>query len=294
MGEELEISLDTHAQHIRELVGAVRINIIIVGEELIAAKQKCAHGEWSLWLKNSFGWSQDTANRFMNTAKASGKFRTMRNLDGLSIDASALNLLSAPAIPQEVREEAVAKAKNGNRISIKEANLMVAQAVAREQEQRKTERLHLESQLAEATNHEPPTEEDAVEIFKQLTGRRKLSAQQLACIAIAQGKPVPEAQAQELARLVGPVMDLRTKLHAGRGKEEERIEVERTRNWMALVGGLERINEIELTPQEYFDSLPASGWFDNSITKQWKTAWPWLEAFNLIWQRRSEHESPNT
>jgi len=38
------------------LVGAVRINIIMIGLELIAAKEECEHGDWLPWLKENFGW----------------------------------------------------------------------------------------------------------------------------------------------------------------------------------------------------------------------------------------------
>jgi len=95
----------------------------MIGLELIAAKEECEHGDWLPWLKENFGWGHATASNFMNVANAFGsKFPPGGNLDGFSIDAKALYLLSAPAIPQEVRDEAVEK----KTLTLKEAEALVA------------------------------------------------------------------------------------------------------------------------------------------------------------------------
>src|SRR5215467_12688653 len=51
-------------------------------------------------LDRNFGWSEPTAQRFMRVADA---FKTVRATDfhGLTIDASALYLLSCETVPQE-------------------------------------------------------------------------------------------------------------------------------------------------------------------------------------------------
>jgi hypothetical protein len=103
----------TRAQRIRELVGAVRINIICIGLELIAAKQQLPHGEWLPWLEREFGWSLRTAERFTKVAEVftDGKLDTVSNFSDLSIDAKALYLLSGPAIPENVRDFVAAQGK---------------------------------------------------------------------------------------------------------------------------------------------------------------------------------------
>ena len=64
------------------------------------------HGEWLPWLKDNFGWSQQTASNYVRAYQAFGKLPNVGSLDGLSIEASALYLLSAPSVPAEVRGEA--------------------------------------------------------------------------------------------------------------------------------------------------------------------------------------------
>jgi hypothetical protein len=71
-----------------------------IGRELIAAKAKVAHGKWLPWLDAEFGWSDSTAQNYMNVAR---KFPIVGNLAGLAIDATALYALSAPDVPQSIR-----------------------------------------------------------------------------------------------------------------------------------------------------------------------------------------------
>jgi hypothetical protein len=67
-----------------------------IGRELIAAKNEVPHGEWLPWLKEEFGWGPATASNYMNVAS---RFPTLGNLEGLTIDATALYALSAPDVP---------------------------------------------------------------------------------------------------------------------------------------------------------------------------------------------------
>jgi hypothetical protein len=134
MNEQLPIVLPTttpaladRAQRIRDLVGVARTCIIEIGRELIAAKADLAHGQWLPWLDAEFGWSDNTAHRYMQVARAfqiphSGEFGE------LTIDATALYALSAPDVPQAVRDEALSRAEDGERITKTEADQMVADA----------------------------------------------------------------------------------------------------------------------------------------------------------------------
>ena len=72
-------------------------------------KEKLDHGQWLPWLKGEFGWSVDTAQRFM---RVSGlvKNRTLRNLN---MDISALYLISAPSTPEPVQREVIERVKRG-------------------------------------------------------------------------------------------------------------------------------------------------------------------------------------
>jgi hypothetical protein len=101
---QLQLELDACAQRIRDLVNVTRICIIEVGRELILAKDKQDHGDWLPWLKDNFGWHEATARRYMQVAEAF-KSCTVHDMDGLTIEARALYLLSAPSVPAEVREK---------------------------------------------------------------------------------------------------------------------------------------------------------------------------------------------
>jgi hypothetical protein len=129
--------------------GTARICIIEIGRELIAAKAEVRHGEWLPWLKDEFGWTDMTAQNYMRVARA---FQIPNDLvfEGLAIDATALYALSAPDVPQSVRDEAVAIAETGEHITKADAEALIADAMRAEQEKfRKTvARIRAEAEAA--------------------------------------------------------------------------------------------------------------------------------------------------
>lgn len=291
------------AQQIRELVGAVRVNIIMIGEKLIMAKEQFNHhGEWFPWLEDNFGWTNRTAEKFMTVARAF-KSELGSDLNGdLAIEAKALYFLSKSNIPEEVRQRAITESKD-KLITSKDAEQMVAEAVAKEIQcrnrdidkatepiQRRLKEIQNErdqalDQINQLANS--PSENDVIELFKKHTGQRKLTPRQMALLMAAIGKPVSESLARELAKETGvPIVDRAGVARTGRSKEEDEKHIERTRPLMNLITGLEYINRIELSPRQYFESLPDDGtrWFDHAISEQWTKAWSWLEEFNLIWR----------
>jgi hypothetical protein len=88
-------------------------DIVAIGKELIAVKERLEHGQFGPWLQHYFGWSQPTASRMMQAASTFKSF----NLNSLSIDQSALYLLSSDKCPDEIREEVLERAEQGERIS---------------------------------------------------------------------------------------------------------------------------------------------------------------------------------
>jgi hypothetical protein len=118
---------------IRNLVNATHANFIQIGNKLNTAKGMLPHGKWLPWLEDNFGWSEKTAERLMQVAKAfAGKFDTVSNL---TIDASALYLLAKPSVPEEVRKEAIKTAEKGEHVTKKKAAEMIA--VANPQKEKK-------------------------------------------------------------------------------------------------------------------------------------------------------------
>jgi Protein of unknown function (DUF3102) len=90
-----EIILAEHAEAIRVLGRRVIGDVIEIGRRLTDAKERCGHGKWLPWLKREFGWSEDSALRFMQVAE----FAKNRSLRDLEIPVSGLYLLAAPSTP---------------------------------------------------------------------------------------------------------------------------------------------------------------------------------------------------
>ena len=191
---EVEAELAPRAERIRSLVNVARSCIIEVGRELIEAREDIPHGQWLPWLRHEFQWSRDTAANYIRVAEAF-QIPNSSEFPAFNISARALYALAAPGIPQTVRDAAVQAAVEGGHITEAEAEKLIAEHVAKALEAQREE--------LDATLHEredeylgridalkenvttlqkklraAPTIEDAVELFRKLTGKRKLSARQ--------------------------------------------------------------------------------------------------------------------
>src|SRR5688572_11095382 len=62
-------------------------SIIAIGEELARVKAAMPHGAWLPWLEAEFGWSEDTAARFLQIARLRGQIPQIAEYP---IDVSAL------------------------------------------------------------------------------------------------------------------------------------------------------------------------------------------------------------
>ncbi|MEL4894535.1 diguanylate cyclase domain-containing protein [Crocosphaera sp. Alani8] len=88
-------------------------DIYIIGYNLCQIKQQLKHGEFRIWLKTEFDWSVSAANKFMHVSQ---RF-CLDDLEEVEISPSALYVLAAPSTPQEVRNQALIKAKQGQTIT---------------------------------------------------------------------------------------------------------------------------------------------------------------------------------
>lgn len=104
------------AGKIRLLMKRTAQNIIEVGQKLIEIKQRLGYGQYRKWIEAEFNWSKSTANSFENVAK---QFANVQNLDIFS--PSVLYELAAPSTPESARQEAIARAKAGEKIGCKSA-----------------------------------------------------------------------------------------------------------------------------------------------------------------------------
>jgi hypothetical protein len=98
-----------------------------IGKDLAAVKARLPHGRWLPWLEPEFpSWGARTAQRFIAVYEAFGSNTTpVSHLDD-AFDQSALMLLAAPSVPQEARDEAVAEAKAGRKVTKSRARAIVA------------------------------------------------------------------------------------------------------------------------------------------------------------------------
>ena len=101
---------------IRSLMKRTAQDIIEIGQRLIKVKKLLGHGQYRKWIKAEFNWGKSTANSFENVAK---QFAGVQNLDVFA--ASALYELAAPSTHEAARQEAIALAQAGEKISYKAA-----------------------------------------------------------------------------------------------------------------------------------------------------------------------------
>ena len=99
---------------IKRLVRRSGQDLIDIGQSLIDVKDKLEHGQFYLWLETEIGLNYRTANRFMSVAE---RFKSEQLLD-LDILPSALYELSSPSVPEAATEEALLRAKQGEKISV--------------------------------------------------------------------------------------------------------------------------------------------------------------------------------
>jgi hypothetical protein len=106
---------------IKTLVGRTAQHLVLIGEQLQVVKAHLEHGQWLQWLRDEFGWSDQTARNMMHVAQRF-KSKTVLNL---TIDQRALYLLAAPTTPPQAADEAVELAQHGEAISFTRAKALV-------------------------------------------------------------------------------------------------------------------------------------------------------------------------
>ena len=105
--------LAAKSEAIRGLAENVRRDVIEIGRHLIEAKRACGHGNWLPWLEREFGWTERTAQRFMQISELLRKNDTLSDLD---LPIGSLSLLAQRSTPEEVRGEVFARAKAGEKL----------------------------------------------------------------------------------------------------------------------------------------------------------------------------------
>lgn len=117
LDSEQRIVVQQRTGEIKERLRRSAQDIWEIGQKLADVRSRLKHGQFDVWLKAEFGWSRRTAYNFINVFEAFGE---RANLAQISIATSALYLLAAPSTPQEMREEVLQRAKEGEAITHKE------------------------------------------------------------------------------------------------------------------------------------------------------------------------------
>ncbi|MEW6732433.1 MAG: DUF3102 domain-containing protein, partial [Acidobacteriota bacterium] len=113
-------------------------DVIEIGKILIEVKGWLGHGEFRGWLKLEFGWSHDTASRYINIAQEYGE-DPLKVSQIATLSPSILYLLVSPSTPEEARneifrlvEERKEEGKDG--LKVKEAKHVIKEIKGRQQQ----------------------------------------------------------------------------------------------------------------------------------------------------------------
>ena len=121
---ETRIVVQQRTHEIRVLMRTSAQSVIDIGVKLIEVKARLGYGNFGPWLKAEFDWSVPSAARFMQVAVRFGD-GTIYQIDNFA--PSALYALAAPSTPEEARQEAIARASNGESITHAAAKEIIAE-----------------------------------------------------------------------------------------------------------------------------------------------------------------------
>jgi protein gp37 len=118
---EVEQLVARHTAEIKALIGRNTLNVLAIGEKLLAVKQELKHGPFLTWLEREFDWSVSLADKMMAVAK---RFKFV-NFTNLPIEPSALYVLAEKKTPEAVVEQALALARKGETITHAKAKVFL-------------------------------------------------------------------------------------------------------------------------------------------------------------------------
>ena len=123
--------LAKYAAEIRRLGKRVKEDIIAIGRYLDDAREHAGRGAWLIWLEAEFGWSDQTAYRYIHLYQGrqnSESFPEFHKLWNSDLPISALQQLAAPSTPQEARVEVAERIEAGEKVSCATVTEVIAQA----------------------------------------------------------------------------------------------------------------------------------------------------------------------
>jgi DUF3102 family protein len=117
-------SLRQHADRIRTAYSDATKRVFEMGLELTLAKRLLSHGQFGPWLKAEFGWSERTAQRYMQAVEM-----FVPKADMVSVlEPTAIYALSSKSTPAAVREQVVSRLEAGEKPDLGKVQTKVAEA----------------------------------------------------------------------------------------------------------------------------------------------------------------------
>jgi hypothetical protein len=113
------------AASIRGLLGRSAQDIIEIGERLESVKARLEHGLFMKWVASEFAMTYRHASNFLQVSQQFGK---VEKISTLPIQQSALYVLSAPSVPERVRQQVIERAQGGETITHAKAKEAVQHA----------------------------------------------------------------------------------------------------------------------------------------------------------------------
>ena len=114
--------VEQRTKEIRERLQYSGQVILEIGQKLAEVRSQLKRGQFDAWLKAEFDWSRRTAYNFIKVYEA---FNGRANLAQIDIATSALYLLAAPSTSQEIREEILQRAQEGESITHKKLSQVI-------------------------------------------------------------------------------------------------------------------------------------------------------------------------
>ena len=121
LNREARIVVLQRTCEIKNLLRRTAKDIIEIGQKLVDVKQQLGHGNFRNWLKAEFDLSLSAATKFMQVYE---QFKNV-NFTQLNVAISALYLLAAPSTSSNARQEALARASEGESITYSKAKSII-------------------------------------------------------------------------------------------------------------------------------------------------------------------------
>ncbi|MEL6815242.1 MAG: DUF3102 domain-containing protein [Cyanobacteria bacterium J06598_3] len=155
---------------IRERLRRSAQDVWEIGQKLSDVRSRLKYGQFLTWIKAEFGWSQRTAYNFINVYETFGD--RFANLAKVNIATSLLYQLASPSVPEELREQILRAAEQGDTMTAKELQatiqkrrMLKSAAVRKEKKQAKGASKKSSKQQSEsATERTAERTADGVEI----------------------------------------------------------------------------------------------------------------------------------